>query len=155
MVLSLTYSKPPRRCPPSLQESMTSLADNISKFIASQTAFTAQLKINMEKHKQTLAFISSIYQANQRETNTPTIATPHTGTQQVITPPPLNTIKPKIISKAFVTQNTSTTVDITTTIDLVTTITDIDADVTTQVPSSRLLPSIANKNHKLVNEIAT
>ena len=105
MVLSLTYSTPPRRCPPSLQESMVCLADNLSKFVASQTALTAQLKINMEKQKQTLAFISSIYQAIQQETNTTTTATPHTGTQQVITPP-LNTIKPEIISKPFVTQNT-------------------------------------------------
>ncbi|GKA83207.1 hypothetical protein Tco_0789955 [Tanacetum coccineum] len=86
MVLSLTYSTPPKRNVPSLEESIASIADSLSKLVASQTAFTAQLKIIIEKQQQTLSLISPIIQTNQQDSNTPTV----TSTQPIITIPSNN-----------------------------------------------------------------
>nr|GEY76334.1 nucleotide-binding alpha-beta plait domain-containing protein [Tanacetum cinerariifolium] len=90
MVLSSTYSTPPTSTPPTFAESIASIADILSKLVASQTAFNAQLKIIIERQQQTLSLILLIVQTNQRDSNTPTIAKPPTSTQPIITLPPNN-----------------------------------------------------------------
>ncbi|GJS85853.1 hypothetical protein Tco_0752394 [Tanacetum coccineum] len=81
---------PPKQYPPSVLESIASIADLLSKLVASQTTFNDQLKIIIKKQQQTLSLISPIVQTNQRDSNTPTIATPPTSTQPIITLPPNN-----------------------------------------------------------------
>nr|GEU32075.1 hypothetical protein [Tanacetum cinerariifolium] len=80
MALSLTYSMPPTRYPPSLQESMATMADNISKLLASQLAFNTQLDIIFKTQaiqlEQTSALISNIAQTLRQNTNTPNVTTP-------------------------------------------------------------------------------
>nr|GEU99668.1 zinc finger BED domain-containing protein RICESLEEPER 2 [Tanacetum cinerariifolium] len=148
---SIAYSMPPKQYSPFVSESIASIADLLSKLVKSQTAFNAQLKIIIEKQQQTLSVISPIVQTNQRDSNTPTIATPPTSTQPIILLPSNNhglQICPATLEKPMAQVITVPS----------SSITKMENEVTVQLQTP-LLPALAsptnpvNKSSKVQHEI--
>nr|GEZ39995.1 hypothetical protein [Tanacetum cinerariifolium] len=147
MVLPLTRTSPPKSNPPSLEESMATIVDSISKLIIIIDA-------NIEKQRQTFDLMSTIIQTHQQNTimsSTTNFAKPETTMAQALTAP-----SSSITNIEKVTAKNTTTVNVTTS----TTITKIDNDTQpspTRTPTSTLPiipPNLAYKSPKLQQEIS-
>nr|GEV05802.1 hypothetical protein [Tanacetum cinerariifolium] len=130
MVLSSTYSTPPTSTPPTIEESIASIADVLSKLVASQTTFIAQFNVAFKNMTTQNERLSTLITNNSQPKNNMATYLPNSTSY---------TKKPKIILDDIVTLNTST-------VNVTTTITEIDADTqpspTVTTPPPKTQPNI-------------
>nr|GEY94373.1 heat shock protein 83 [Tanacetum cinerariifolium] len=127
MVLSSTYSTPPTSTPPIIKESIASIADVLSKLVASKTTFNAQFNVAIKNMATQNERLSALITNNSQPKYTMATYLPNSTSY---------TMKPKIIPDDVVTLNTST-VNVTTTITKNDTDTQTSPTVTTPPPKTQ------------------
>ncbi|GJT54299.1 hypothetical protein Tco_0989353 [Tanacetum coccineum] len=143
MVLSSTYSMPPKLYPPSVLESLAAIAENLSQLVDTMTINNEKLAASQVAIKNLIVTqntrLSAIITNTAKPENTMAKYFPKSTSYAMpltYKPPPLEeastnladtrakcfleptsyTIKPEIISKDVVTQNNGPIIDVTTTI---------------------------------------